>query len=395
MSRDFKSVYYYMPWKSAFPKRSDACVGEGIPGVERIYDFWDYVGNADLIIFPDVYDADLQVFLRKQGKRVWGSGNTEWLELDRMSTRKLQKELKVAAPPTKRIVGIEKLKDHLKEHNDLWVKVSAFRGDQETWHHIKYFTSEPFLNDLARGYGPLGESMEFVVEDNIEGVEIGYDGYTVDGQWPDKSLFGIEVKDLGYLGVIKPYAKLPEQIQEVNSKFAPILKEGKCRSFVSFEMRINKSREPVVIDPCMRCGSPCFEVWQELYENLAEIFWYGAEGKMVNPKPIAKWAVMAMIHCSYATKNWTPLFIPPKVRKYVKIRNLTQVGGHSYFVPQRSELPEIGAVIGMGDSMQEAIDQMEEVEDQVDGYQVIIHKDSLDKAKEAAEQAEKYGIHLD
>jgi hypothetical protein len=45
-------------------------VGEGFEGIERIHDFFDYVDEADIFIFPDVYDGDLQRYLEAQGKLV-------------------------------------------------------------------------------------------------------------------------------------------------------------------------------------------------------------------------------------------------------------------------------------------------------------------------------------
>lgn len=393
LARDFGKVYYYHPFKSAFPRLRDASVGEGLLGVERVYDLWDVADQVDLWVFPDVYDGDLQSFLRNRGDRVWGSGDAQFLELDRWKTRKLQQELGVPGPPTQKVVGVEALRKHLANRTNKWIKVSYFRGDGETWHHHTAFVSEVYLDELVKRYGPLGHQVEFIVEDNVEGVEIGYDGWTIDGEFPESSLFGIEVKDLGYIGRVLPYSKLPRQIRDVNRAFSPILKEGRCRSFVSFEMRVGPAGDPVMIDPCMRCGSPPTEIWMEMFENLSQVIWEGAAGNMVVPEPIAEWACIAMIHSPWAVHNWTPIAIPNEVRKWVKLRNLTRVDGRDYFVPQPGiELPEIGAVVGLGNSMKEAIAHLDSVAKQVDGYNITIHKDALEKAQESIKEAEKVGI---
>lgn len=394
LARDFKRVLYYMPWKNAFPRLGSAQIGEGIEEIERVYDLWEHEDEVDLWIFPDVYDGDLQNFLRRDGRSVWGNGEAEFLELDRWHTRQLQKKLGITGPKTDRVVGINKLREYLRAHENRWLKVSTYRGDMETYHHEKYFTSAPFIDDLAHKLGAVQDEMEFILEENIDGVEIGYDGYSVDGTFPEIAAYGYEIKDLGYAGKVVPYASMPKQVLEVNSRLEPVLKEEGSRGFMSTEIRITKDGTAYLTDPCMRCGSPPTEAAMEIYANLGEIIAEGADGRLVTPKPLCKYFAMAMIHSSYATKHWVPIDLPAEARRWVKFRNLTVLNGHCYFVPQTVDLPEIGAVVGMGSSMKEAFAKVDAIAAELEGFQIEIHNDSLIKAEEVIEEGKKVGIEF-
>src|SRR5512137_1964280 len=175
----FDRVLYYNPCKNAFPKSNSRLVGTGIEGVEKVTDFWDVVDDVDLFIFPDVYDGDLQNELRRQGKRVWGSGKGEEIELHRWETKQLLARMGLPVQPVVKIVGLEALRDHLKSvDGKKWIKVSWTRGDMETWEHESYDLSEPRLDELENKLGAKKKVIEFIVEDDIpDAVEVAYDGY--------------------------------------------------------------------------------------------------------------------------------------------------------------------------------------------------------------------------
>ena len=96
LAESFGKVYYYSPWKNAFPKSNARLVGQGFEMIERVNNFFDVVDLCDLFVFPDVYDGDLQLYLEKQGKRVWGSRKGEELELYRDEAKKHMEKLGIA-----------------------------------------------------------------------------------------------------------------------------------------------------------------------------------------------------------------------------------------------------------------------------------------------------------
>lgn len=393
LSREFGRVLYWTPWQSGFPKSNDRLIGQGLKGIERVNELFDVVESADIVIFPDVYMGDLQVYLEQQGKRVWGARYGEELELDRWGLKKFLAKVGLPVPPAKRVVGIEKLREYLKENGDKWVKVSLVRGDFETRYAKNYRLIEPWVDHLEHKLGAKKFIEEFIVEDAIEpAVEIGYDGYTIDGKWPAQAILGYEIKDCGFIGVVRPYGELPEPVRDVNKHLENVLAKYRYRGNFSTEIRYTPKGESFLIDPCARLGSPPSEVYQELYSNWGQIIWDGAIGKMVNPEAIAKYAVEALIHSSWADKEWAPIYFPEEVRQWVKLRNHTIIGGKDYVVPQDVGLPEIGAVVGIGDTLIDAIKTCKAHADQIEGFDIDVKLSSIGDALKEIEQAEELGI---
>src|SRR5208337_4770776 len=123
------------------------------------------------------------------------------------------------------------------------------------------------LDDLASRLGPRQSSTIFIVEDPIEGVEIGYDGACIDGGFPALARFGYEAKDAGYVGKVVDYEDLPAALREVNDKLGPAMAVLGCRSFFSTEVRVGADRKPYLMDPAMRASSPPSEAYIELFRN--------------------------------------------------------------------------------------------------------------------------------
>jgi hypothetical protein len=393
LARDFGEVKLFVPWMSGYPRAAPAFVGTGLDGVDRVEEFWPHVPDADIVIFPDLYFADWQnVVANRFDKPVWGHRKAEVLELDRWGTRRLQRELSIGAPKTRHFAGVNALSDYLRRVENKWVKISCYRGDGETFHHETWHTTEILLDHFCDRVGALAEQYEFMVEDNIEGIEVGYDGWTVMGEWPESVYWGLEVKDRAYVGKFSPYADLPESMREINSKVAPILNEERAVGFCSFEFRLTEDGDALMIDPCMRCGSPPFEGLMEGYDNLAEIIWEGAHGRMAPVLSAGKFLAIAMIHSQFALTNWVPLEIPSSIDRWVKLRSKAVVDGKVYHVPTQGEVPEIGAVVAVADSLDEARELVTERAKKVRGYLVDIKVEALDAAEEEIDRAKDYGI---
>lgn len=401
LAKWFGRVYYIKPWQgSAFPKSNDQLIGQGLPGVEVVRYLWDtngdggrFVDDVDLFVFPDVYLGDYQEELIRQGKRVFGSRRGDELELFRDESKKYFKKIGLPIGDYEVIKGIDSLREFLKENNDQYVKISLTRGDFETFHSLNYKLAEPKIDELEARLGAKKYNIEFIVEAAIHGVETGYDGFCVDGQYPETALAGFEIKDKCYLMKVLPYKDLPSQITDFNKAVAPALKQYNYRNFVSTEIRIEKkSKTPYMIDFCARCGSPPSEIMLELIENLPDIFWFGAEGQCIDIEAKHKWAAEILLESAWADTNWQAVQFPPKFREWVKLRNATKINNEYYVVPQSSSCPEIGAVIGMGQTMEEAIEMAKEVASNVRGYFVESFPSALDNAVEEMEKLEAFGI---
>lgn len=385
----FKRVLYYIPWKAAFPKSLIPAIGQGIPGVTKVMDFWEVVKDVDLFIFPDIYDGDLQVYLRGIGKRVWGSGMGENLEFDRWGAKQLLKKVGLPVVHTERIIGLDALRERLKQVKNKFIKTPKFRGDMETYQHLDYKSTQPWLDELAHGTGPRQAQMEFLLEDFLPGIEIAYDNYTIDGKFPMISTFGYEQKGSGYVGKVKKYAELPEPVRRVNEKLSETLKHYKYRNYFAAEMRIGPSRIPYVIDPCARFGSPPTEMLMELYKNWDQIFWYGAEGLLIEPDPVATYGAELLLFSEWSRTNWLEVDFPENLRKWIKFRNLKKIGNSYWIVPQN---PHVGCVVAVGNSQEEVMKKVKERADQVKGYQLQTDPASFDKLNETIAEGKKYGV---
>lgn len=394
LTRDFDKVYYFCPWISGYPNSNPLWIGRGIPGVQRITNIWEVEPEVDLWIFPDVYDGPLQQHLVSMGKRVWGSRLGEQLELNREVSKQLQDDLGIAIGPYEVVTGVNKLRAYLREHEDQYVKISATRGDMETFYSKNYKLIEPRLNELAHRLGAKASKIEFIVEDAInDAVEVGYDGFCIDGEFPSHTLYGIEIKDKGYIGRVKAYDDLPEQVRDVNERFAPVLRNFNYRNFWSAELRITEDGTAYSIDPCARFGSPPSELFGLMMENIADVLWEGAEGNLVEPSYLGEWAAELLIHSTWAgERNWQAVEFPEEIRGNVKLRNLSIIDGKHYVVPDPAGMPEIGAVVVYGDTQEDVVKQCRQISEKVEGYLIQLYPDALDEAQNEIKQLEDFGI---
>ena len=384
LSKDFGRVLYYAPWENGYPKSNSLRIGQGITEIERVSSPWSHYDDIDLWVFPDVYEGALQEHLVQQGKRVWGSRMGEELELDRVASKDLCSRLRIDIGPFEVITGLDALREHLKRHDDQWVKISATRGDMETFHAETYPMVEVRLDELEHNLGAKTKVMEFIVEQGInDAVEVGYDGYCIDGRYPRTAMTGVEVKDEAYIAKVLRYADLPTQVRSVNDKLAPALKHYGYRGFISTEVRCpEENGKAYLIDPCARCGSPPSELYQMMIANLAEIIWEGAGGTVVEPEFSAPWGAELLLISDWADRNWQHVNFPESIRPHVKLRNMTIIDGHYYVIPQWTGSPEIGAVVATGDTPDEAIEECKRLAEMVHGHSLDKPVDALDIARE-------------
>ena len=391
----FNQLFYWTPWQSAFPKSNQLLPGDGFDEMERVKYLFDAIEKADVIIFFDVYWGDLQERLVREGRTVWGSRKGELLELSRMRSKQLLRKYGVEPSPAVSVRGLADLREYLKEHENVFVKISCNRGDFETFESKRYELSEPKLDELEHHLGAKKLIAEFVVEESIDPAqEWGIDAFTIDGQWPVRTFSGFESKDVAFVGRVIEWAEIPEYLREPNEKLTPFFENYQYRGFFSTELRITPERKTFLIDPCCRLPSPPNEIQQMVFDNWAEILTAGAMGRMVDPHTVHKYGVCAMIHSSFADQNWQSLKFPEDVRPFVKLRNHCKIDGVDYVVPQSVGLPEVGAVIGLGNTLEEAMDHLRENSQQVEGYFLDIKTDSLDSMLETVEAGKELGIDL-
>jgi hypothetical protein len=358
--KHFKKIYYHSCWERAFPQLRDCVIGDGYDEIERCDDPFRVLDEIDLAIFPDIMHSGWQEELEKRGIAVWGSRSADILETARQDFKKLQSKLGMDVPPHKAITGMSALREYLMENDDCFVKLDKYRGDMETWHHEKYALSVPKLDSLSVKFGPVSEYLEFLCEPRIKtNIEIGYDGYCIDGRFPRIGVQGYEAKDKGYLGTIQEYSKMPKQVTEVNEALASTLAEYSYRNFFSTEIRV-KGDKNYLIDPCCRCPSPSTEAQSKLYGNLGDIIWYGANGEMIDPEPTAKFAAECILTLKGSKDGWRMAEVPTELDEWVMCGSSCLIDGRICFPSDGSDGDEAGWLVATGDTIEETIDTLKE-----------------------------------
>jgi hypothetical protein len=392
---EMHEVYYFVPYADrSFPKHGPAMVGDGIEGVERVEDMWRLVDEVDFIVFPDVGFYQLQEWLRSRGYKVWGAGLGEKLEVQRWRAKETMKSLGLPVGRCELVTGMSNLRSYLEENEDVYVKISGFRGLAETFHSKNWKTAEPRMNELWDHLGGACEVFPFVVEHKVESVvEAGYDGFCIDGKFPSTCLTGVEIKDKGYLGAIRDYSKLSDPVRIVNEKLAPFLAEAEYRQWFSTEIRVTEDNTPYLIDLTTRCPAPPSALYWEMIENVGDIVEGGAYGDLVEPEWRHKYGALAIITSDFAAERWCPVSNDPEVDQWIKWRNYANIEGQGYIIPTDGvKMIEIGDCIGVGDTMEEAINACKDHAESVDGFNVVVNTDSLIDGLDEITKAEEHGI---
>jgi|SRR5579863_269686 len=396
LSRDFMTVYLYIDWKSDYPKSSDAAIGTNIPNVIRVYDFWLYAKKADLIVFPGLYHGDMQQVLVNDFKKpVWGSKFGDEFERERLKTNQWMQKVGLPHPEIVSVKGIDKLRNYLKEVDERYIKVSNYRKDFETWKHVNYELSEMELDKLEHKLGKLKDDYEFIVEKPIKGddiVEAGYDGYCINGKFPDKTIFGMEIKDVAYCGHVKDYSDISPLITDFNDKISEELEKHEYCNFFSTEQRIGSDKVSTCIDITTRMASPPGELFCEMCLNLPEIFWYGALGIMVNPIFEDEYGVQIFIDSPWSENEWYPIQFPKEISRWVKLRNYCIMDDTYYVIPKYTNFDNIGSVLATGKSIKECFKKIEEYTDQIKGSKNEINLGSINEINEVIKRASDIGI---
>ena len=391
-SEHFKHVFYYNPsWKNAFPSSKDITISEGFDNITVIKDFWNYKKYFDMVWFPDIYDGDTQEELRSQNIPVWGAGNTEWLERDRFRATDWQKSVGLPTPERKEIIGIKGLR---KLDRNWHIKLDEFRDDAETFKKLGDITMDSFFDALALNLGHRNDPYRFMAEKNIpDAMEFGSDIYTVNGKLPVYGLYGMEIKGCAYGGKIAKTDSLALPLKKVNDALCKVFEAEQMKGDFSTEVRITKDRKGFLIDPCLRKGNPPHQSQMMIITNQPEIAWAGANGELVEGKFVARYCAQATMMSEFAQQGEVAFEIPDKLKKWIKIKNVAKFEGVYYYIPNKgSKIESVGAVVGLGNTLQAAVDECKQHAKDVKAFQLEIDTHALDELIKKTTESKEYGI---
>jgi len=402
LAQSFGKVWYYCFWEDACPTWHKYILGSGMENVEKVWNIWDYIDEVDLVVFPHVYQGSFQRWLRGKHIPVFGSGKGEDMELYRDRMKEILSELKLDVNEYKVLPGLSALREYLKTRDNKFIKSNVLRGGMESWKHETYQLSKPVLDELEHSLGVYKEQERFIVEEPVpDAVEAGFDGFCIDGLFPDKQITGIEIKGSCYVGAMISYTSLPMFLKKINQKQFQLFREYEYRGCYSNEVRYTKDGKGYLIDQTCRNPEPNTSLALEMYENYGEIVWQVANGIMPEIKYKYKYGVQVIIKSVWAISEPVAIYFPSEYRSRIKINNLSVVDGVYYSIPnssgyspQTSDVEGIGSVVGLGNTLSEAIKDAKKIAETVKGYCIKIEIDALDEASAELRQLEKFGVKL-
>jgi hypothetical protein len=387
---EFARVLYFVPWERGFSVARDFIPGMGLDGIERVPDFFDALDAADLVVFTDVGQPGLQEYLRKQGMPVFGSARASVLERDRWRLKEALRDSSIDYSEGFLIRGLEQLRKLLQRQEDLWIKFSYFRGDVETYHHRTYPQSQKKLAEWQLALGPYAEIADFIVEPPIRSelcVEVGADPpWVCDGIFPRRFLWGYEDKDAGYMGTT---LGLPERMRLVVDKLSGVLSAYGYRGPLSTETRECDDGSSYVIDLSARFPEPPSSVHSYLASNWGEMMYGCAIGEPVEADYQADYAVELVLRSDAGADH--PLAVEIGQSQRTRLHGHCKIGGVDYAVSP-SEIREIGAACGLGDSLTDAAEEALEAAQSVKGDEIEFDAASLRRLLDTIKDGQTLGL---
>jgi len=381
-------VYYWTHFMNAFPHFNDFSCGIGMEGIHKVMFPFYHVDKVDLIAVFDVGFGDIVDYLRRHGKACFGAGRGEHLELDRWYLKKWLKKSGLPVPKAWRIIGLERLRELLKEVKDVVVKISVFRGDCETFLSPSYDEVEPLLDLLRAKWGRFADQYEFIVEDQIkDAVEVGIDaifspanGFCLPVMW------GIENSG-AYIGVWSE--RTPDWFKRTEPYLMKELSKFDYRCFVSTEQRLVNKNKDYLIDMTCRIPHPLGHLFTTAIRNYPDVVTKIANNEKVKLDVKEKYWGVLPLRSSELQDTSLEVKFPDKYRQYVKFSTGYKVGG-KYYAAKGGTL--VCTVVYGANTIDDVIKGIKKIGDEVKAVRIDKEYNLLDEIKEQISKLEAIGI---
>lgn len=323
-------TYYSVVHGDAFPSAADEINGLGFEEIKKVWDWGDGLRyGANIVVFTDSGFGGLANWLRSKDYYVFGADAlSERLELDRRYVRHVLKKLGVDVPPAKELKGIKAVVDYIDStEGKKFVKISRFRGDVET-----FGTDDPYEAEFLLKQGALalfGEDVWFVVEDKLDGVEVGVDTWFNGETFQPIVADTIEVKGAGN---ISKFVRYEDSIwYDVLEKIRPYLAKNGYRGMFCLEGFYNGERI-YVTDVTPRFPYICSHGYPRAIENYAELIIGTAKGEVVEPKVRAKYSAQIGVYTD-APDRYAIIRFDEEYKDRLAFRKVIKKNGKVWFVP--------------------------------------------------------------
>lgn len=388
-----KVYYQNLAWPKAYPMLNDGVLGDGTKDIEMCLDFWPIKNKIDCFVFPDLGHMGLQKELRSQGFAVWGAMGGMRLEQDREFFLNKLESLGLDVPPHEIVVGISALRDYLQDKEDIWIKMSTWRGSWETKHWRNQKVDGHHIDCWAVKFGGIREQVVFLCFPKIDTkLEIGADTYCIDGQWPKLMLHGIEAKDAAYFSAVTERDKMPEELTHIMDAFSPFLGQVGYRCQWSMEARVTEDKV-FFLDATTRGGLPSTASQLCAMSNFPEVVYHGAHGDFVEPEYDYKFTAECMVKIHGEPGCWETIDLPEELKPWLKLSDYCEVNGQPWFPADDGTIEEVGWLCSTGNTPTECAKRMNELADMLpDGADAAV--ESLADIIREVESEEEQGIHF-
>jgi predicted RNase H-like HicB family nuclease len=131
-----------------------------------------------------------------------------------------------------------------------------------------------------------------------------------------------------------------------------------------------------------------------MYENLPEIVAEGAiNRKCIEPECAGKWMVELLLHSSWAENEPLTVRFPKQYDDNVRLRNCVREDTDWHVLPQTPGISQIGGVCAVGDTYEEACDEVKEIAESIKpSSDIDIRYDALDRAHEKMQKLKSFGL---
>jgi phosphoribosylamine--glycine ligase len=179
LATEGEDVAYWCEWRSNYVKAEDWLTGYGFDSLagsfQRVRSYLEKM-DVDLVFVADSGYGDVGDFYRDLGVDVFGGCvESDRLELWRDWAAELMNAYGIKTPKYEKVTGYQELAAKVREKGEVYVKISAFRGNMETCHveNLKELHAALQRSNL----GPVLDHLTFLVSEPIEGVEVGVDAW--------------------------------------------------------------------------------------------------------------------------------------------------------------------------------------------------------------------------
>lgn len=386
LARQGVKVKYYTPYQRPSPEIKTYAAGLGIPGIEKVFHFWDHIDTVDIVMFLDMGMGDAAAYLRKQGKIVFAAGHGEKLEQERWEFRKIQKKIGLPIQDTTLVTGTTELRKYLTANKDKYVKLAVFRGSSESFESKSIDKSDLIIQEVEAAFGPLREDYKFICESLVDSaIETGFDALYGKG-WVTPTLWGYEFQKGAYIG---EFGNVPKWHQKTMKALTPIMEQYDYRGPISVEERITGKDTSIAIDVTARFPFTFSSAYPDWITNFPEVIYKVARKESVAIKPKARFVGVLPLESPHTKDHYLHLNFDESLRTKgvkngcVRLSMAFKVGKSYYAIPGMCVVYNL---VAWGDSVDSVSDTLRSMVDKVDACDIVKDVSGLDKILKVRKQ---------